>query len=129
MGKGQRAREARAGKRDEMKKAAAKAVRRKKITKALSILLTLVIVIGIVGFISFRVVDDTGYFMRNTISMSTKNYKVDNAMMTYYIKNMYHTYGSSFSSSIDSSKLLKDQEYLDGTWLDQFIDFTEPQVE
>ena len=82
MGKGQRAREARAGKRDEMKKAAAKAVRRKKITKALSILLTLVIVIGIVGFISFRVVDDTGYFMRNTISMSTKNYKVDNAMMT-----------------------------------------------
>lgn len=126
MGKGQRARESRAGKREEMKKAAAKAIRRRRITNVLAILVTIVIVIGVVAMITLPSVLNT--ITLNEIAIETDNYKVDNAMMTYYVKNIYHSTSESLSSVIDSSQTLESQEYLDGTWLDYFLDIAETQV-
>ena len=132
MGKGQRAREARAGKKEEMRKAAAKLVRKKKITKAVTWVVTIAIVIGILSILSYNIVADTGYFLRNTVAVSTANTKVDNAMMTYYLKSVYSSLASQgYSSLIDTTKPLKDQDYPygSGTWFDFVLGETQNEVQ
>ncbi len=129
MGKGKRAREARAGKREQMKIAAAKKVRREKITKAVTAIVSILVVAAIVLGIAYSVVASTGFFLRNAVAMSTDNYKVDNAMMTYYTKSIYHNMQSYFSSMIDSQKSLDSQSYGDGTWLDYFVGQAKIEVE
>ena len=129
MGKGKRAREARAGKREQMKIVAAKKVRREKITKAITAVISILVVAAIVLGIAYSVVASTGFFLRNAVAMSTENYKVDNAMMTYYTKSIYHNMQSYFSSMIDSQKSLSSQSYGDGTWLDYFVGQAKIEVE
>lgn len=129
MGKGKRAREARAGKREEMKKAALKKIRRQKISKAITVVVSVLIIAAIVVGIAYSTVASTGYFLRNAVAMSTENYQVDNAMMTYYTKSIYYSMQSYFSSMIDSSKSLDSQEYGDGTWLDYFLSQAQNEAE
>lgn len=129
MGKGQRAREARAGKREEMKKAAAKKVRREKITKAVTTVVSILVVAAIVLGIAYSTVASTGFFLRNAVALSTDNYKVDNAMMTYYTKTIYYQMQSYFSSMIDNTKSLDSQSYGDGTWLDYFVGQAQNEAE
>lgn len=133
MGKGQRARQARAGKREEMKAAAIKLRRRKKIIKITSICVAIVLVIGILSTVIYNTIANTGYFLRNTVVMSTKNFEVDNAMMTYYIKNEFYSFADANSSylsmyGLDTSKPLKNQKYGDGTWFDQFLSASKENV-
>ncbi len=133
MGKGQRSREARAGKREEMKKAAAKQLRRKKFNKIIGICVAVVAVIGIAAVVIYNSIASTGYFLRNTIALSTENYKVDNAMMTYYVKNQYYSFANQNSEylsmyGLDTSKSLKEQSYGDGTWLDYFVEQAKTQA-
>ena len=98
MGKGQRARNERAGKREEMKIRAAKLKRRKKINKIIGICVGIVAVLAIAFGIAYNAVAATGYFLRNTVAMSSDNYTVDNAMMTYYLKNEYYTFTNQYSN-------------------------------
>ncbi len=134
MGKGKRSREARAGKREEMKAAALKLRRRKKITKFISTCIAIVVVIGILSTIVYNVIAGTGYFLRNTVAMSTKNFEVDNAMMAYYIKNEYYTFADQNSDylsmyGLSTDKSLKSQKYGEKTWFDEFLSATKLQVE
>ena len=134
MGKGKRSREARAGKREQMKAAAIKLRRRQKITKAISIVVAVVVVIGILSTIVYNTIANTGYFLRNTVAMSTKNFEVDNAMMAYYIKNEYYSFADQYSSylsmyGLDTEKPLKSQKYGDDTWFDYFLSTAKNQVE
>lgn len=126
MGKGQRARNERAGKREEMKIRAAKIKRRKKINKIIGICAGVVAVLAIAFGIAYNAVAATGYFLRNTVAMSSDNYTVDNAMMTYYLKNEYYTFTNQYSNylsmyGLDTSKSLKRQSYGDSTWFDYFM--------
>ena len=98
MGKGQRARAERAGKREEMKIKAAKLKRRKKINKIIGICVAAFIVVAIVFAVAYNAIAATGYFLRNTVVMSSENYQVDNAMMTYYLKNEYYTFANQYSN-------------------------------
>lgn len=133
MGKGQRARAERAGKREEMKIRAAKLKRRKKINKIIGVCAAAVVVIAIIGAVVYNAVAATGYFLRNTVVMSTENYKVDNAMMTYYLKNEYYSFTNQYSNylsmyGLDTEKSLKKQSYGDSTWFDYFMNQAKTQV-
>lgn len=134
MGKGKRSREARAGKREEMKAAALKLRRRKKITKIISTILTIVIVVGILSTIVYNTIANTGYFLRNTVAMSTKNFEVDNAMMAYYIQNEFYSFADVNKNylsmyGLDTTKSLKSQKWGEQTWFDYFLSTTKEQVE
>ncbi len=134
MGKGKRSREARAGKREEMKAAALKLRRRKKITKIISICVAVVLVMAIVSTIAYNAIAATGYFLRNTVAMSTKNFEVTNAMMAYYIKNEFYSFTDQYSDylsmyGLDPEKSLKSQKYGEETWFDHFLTTAKTQVE
>lgn len=133
MGKGQRARQARVGKREEMKAAAIKLRRRKKIVKIISMCVAIVLAIGIVSTVIYNSIANTGYFLRNTVVMSTKNFEVDNAMMAYYIKNEFYSFADQYSDylsmyGLDTTKSLKSQKYGDKTWFDEFLSAAKEQV-
>ncbi len=133
MGKGQRARQARAGKRDEMKAAAIKLRRRKKIVKIISTCVAIVLALGIVSTVIYNTIANTGYFLRNTVVMSTKNFEVDNAMMAYYVKNEFYSFSDQYSEylsmyGLDTTKPLKSQKYGDNTWFDEFLSAAKEQV-
>ena len=133
MGKGQRSREARVGKREELKKIAAKKKLRSKIYKIVGAAAAAVAVVAIVGIVIYNTIASTGYFLRNTVAMKTDNYQVDNAMMTYYVKNQYYSFVNQYGDylsmyGLDTSKSLKSQEYGDGTWFDYFLGLAEDQA-
>ncbi len=70
-----------------------------------------------------------GFFQRQTVSISSENHEIDNAVLSYYFFTQYQgfmnnvgSYASSFG--LDSSKSLKTQkcQFLeDGTWYDYFM--------
>ena len=133
MGKGKRAREARAGKREELKIRAAKLRLRQKITKIVGWSLACVAAVAIVAGVTYNAIANTGYFLRNTVAMSSKNFEVDNAMMTYYVKNEYFSFANTYADylsmyGLDTSKTLKSQSYGDGTWFDYFLSQAKTQV-
>lgn len=133
MGKGQRSREARAGKREEMKKVAAKQRLMQKVKRIISVCVIVVLLLGVASIAVYNTVSKTGYFLRNTVAMSTDNYEVDNAMMTYYLKNQYYSFVNSYSDylsmyGLDTSKSLKAQTYGEGTWFDYFLEQAKSQV-
>ncbi len=126
MGKGKRVREARAGKRQEMKIRAKKLALRQKITKIVGYSVAGVAAVAVVALITYNTIASTGYFLRNTVAMSSKNFEVDNAMMTYYLKNEYYSFTNQYADyltmyGLDTSKSLRSQSYGDGTWFDYFL--------
>ncbi len=133
MGKGQRARQARAGKREEMKAAAIKLRRRKTIVKIISTCVAVVLAIGLLSIVVYNTISGTGYFLRNTVAMSTENFEVDNAMMAYYVKNQYYSFTDQYGDylsmyGLDTTKSLKSQAFGEGTWFDEFLSAAKDQV-
>ena len=135
MGKGQRSREARAGKREELKKAAAKKKLHQKIKKIIGISVAGVVAVGLIGVVAYNTIASTGYFLRNTVAMKSDNFQVDNAMMTYFVKDQYFAFADQYGDSLsyfglDSSKSLASQAcgIQEGTWLDYFLSQTKETV-
>ena len=133
MGKGQRSREARAGQKEEQKKVIAKKKLQKKIKKIVGISITSVIALALVFMVVFNAVSSTGFFLRNTVAMETDNFKIDNAMMTYFVKNQYYNYANTNGEmlealGLDPQKSLASQSYGDGTWLDFFLSSAKTQA-
>lgn len=133
MGKGQRAREARAGKKEELKKIAAKQKLRSKIYKVAGICAAALAAVAVVGVVAYNTVASTGYFLRNTVAMKTTDCEIDNAMMTYYLKNQYYNFANQNADyltmyGLDTQKSLKSQKYGDGTWFDYFLDLAKNQA-
>lgn len=133
MGKGQRSREARAGKREELKRIAAKKKLRNKIYKIAGATAAALAAIAIIGIVIFNTISSTGYFLRNTVAMKTENYQVDNAMMTYYLKRQYYNFVNQYNDylsmyGLDTKKSLKSQKYGEGTWFDYFLGLAKDQA-
>lgn len=144
MGKGQRSRAARAEemarKKIEMKKKA----KRAKITKLLTSICAIVVVVALVGGITYGVVHtklkDNGVLLHRDIALSSENYEINNAMMMYYFQNNYAAFVSQYQNylsyyGLDTSKSLKEQNYpgtsADGgtqSWYDYFMTSTRDQV-
>lgn len=126
MGKGQRAREARAGKKEELKVIAAKKKLQSKIKKIIGICAASAVAVAIVAVVIYNSIASTGYFLRNTIALKTDNFQVDNAMLTYYLKTRYYNVIGQDNQyltmlGLDTTKSLKSQSYGDGTWFDYFL--------
>lgn len=98
MGKGQRARNERAWQKRRNENQSGKAQTPQKINKIIGICVGIVAVLAIAFGIAYNAVAATGYFLRNTVAMSSDNYTVDNAMMTYYLKNEYYTFTNQYSN-------------------------------
>ncbi len=84
------------------------------------------------GVIIFNKVAEGGYFYRSTVSVSSENYEVNNAMLSYYFNSQYQQMSSSLEQmGVDLTKNLKDQTYTsDMTWFDFIMEsYTIPQVE
>ncbi len=101
----------------------------KKILGTIAVILVAVIVIGVVSLYS---IVDSGFIQRHQVAMETENYKVTTAMMNYYFNTLYQNYSGSLASmGLDTSKSLKEQDYISGdmTWFDYFMDMTKSNVE
>lgn len=126
MGKGQRAREARAGKKEELRAIAAKKKLQSKIKKIIGICAASAVAVAIVAVVIYNSIASTGYFLRNTVALKTDNFQVDNAMLTYYLKTRYYNVIGQDNQyltmlGLDTKKSLKSQSYGDGTWFDYFL--------
>ncbi len=145
MGKGQRARLARADEMKEKKINAKKQEKREKAVRLISLITAIVLVVGLVGWIGYSVVDNTnrsnGTYLTRDIAAESANFKVTNAQLMYYFQSYYSNFVNSNSQylsayGLDTSKSLKEQTYPstaeDGSkmsWYDFFMESTVSQVQ
>lgn len=78
---------------------------------------------------------DNGYFLRKSVSVTSKNYEINNAMISYFFYEEYRdfvneNYESLGKMKLSSEKSLKKQKsyYDDGTWYDHFMKLTEENI-
>lgn len=112
-------------------KNAEKAAKRKSTLAAVSVILVIALCLGVMAYTK---VADSGYFYRNTVSVKSENFEVNNAMMQYFFNVNYQQMYSSLSQlGVSTSSGLKDQSYpysTEMTWFDYFMkNVTVPQVE
>ncbi len=133
MGKGKRAREERATfTKEPVKKSGfgdkLSAFFGKKAVKIIATVLVVAILVGGFGYLGIREIDKaTGISLRNTVSITTENFEMNNAMVAYlfgtsYLEfyNQYYYYMSYLG--LDPSVSLKKQNYGERTWFDYFMD-------
>ena len=95
---------------------------------AISMILVFALFIGIFAYTK---IVDSGVFYRSTVSVSSENFKVDNAMMSYFFNSQYQNMASYLQQSgVDTTKNLKEQMYSGTTsWFDYIMqELTVPQV-
>ncbi|MGI6269551.1 MAG: peptidylprolyl isomerase [Candidatus Howiella sp.] len=108
--------------------------RRRKIIALCAGILAAVILLSGGTAIGVRYYKESGAALRGTEVMSSENFSVDAAMMTYFFNETYQTYVSSNSSylsytGLDTTVSLKEQEYASGvTWFDYLMEQTQSQV-
>lgn len=92
-----------------------------KIFLALTAVLLVVVLLG-------SVLGSTGLLLRSSAPLSSANFKVDGAMMTYFYRTSYYSLLSQLGDyasymGLDTTKPLKSQTYVDGeqTWHDYLI--------
>ncbi len=94
--------------------------------------LILAVLVGIYA-LTRTVIQNTGIVLRNRVAMSSDNFEVDAAMLSYYF---YETYQNEVAAQtnvlytgIDSARSLKEQDYTSMiTWFDFFMDKTTARV-
>ena len=102
-------------------------------------LIAIILTVAIVAGVAVSLRSANGVFNRMTTTVSSKHYTVNANMMSYYFKlqyeNFYNSYGSYFSSMLDTSKSLKEQNYSEATdsaeaetWFDYFMNQTVESV-
>ncbi len=131
MGKAKRAKEKRLL--EEQRKSEAEAKKRaekKENIKIATVIIAIVLVIAIlVTSVCLVVISvkKSGNYLRNKVSVSSENYEINNAMLSYlfadtfYSQKEYFDYYSSYFK-LDTSSSLKSQSYSDSmTWYDYFL--------
>ena len=112
---------------------ASKNVKKQGSKKTVISVICMVLVIALFGgVIIFNKVADSGYFYRNTVSVSSENFEVNNAMLSYFFNAQYQNmYSSLEQMGVDLEQNLKDQKYTkDMSWFDFIMQsYTIPQVE
>ncbi|MBE6708796.1 MAG: hypothetical protein E7578_06095 [Ruminococcaceae bacterium] len=97
----------------------------------ISVICMVLVMALFIGVIVYNKVVEDGYYYRNTISASSENYEINNAMMSYYFNSSYQNMSSSMEQmGVDLQKNLKDQTYTSNkTWFDFIMEsYTVPQV-
>ncbi|MBE6562556.1 MAG: hypothetical protein E7660_02340 [Ruminococcaceae bacterium] len=120
----------------ERRAAAAKAKKKANLSNTIILVSVILLFAVAIGLFGYKTVITSGIIDRCTTVVSSENFSVNNAMMTYYFNSVYQNfagqYGSSLSSfGLDTSKDLKSQTSIDGqtSWYDYFMTQTESQVQ
>ena len=99
-----------------------------KIFLSLTAVLLVVVLLG-------SALGSTGLLLRSSAPLSSANFKVDGAMMTYFYRTSYYSLLSQLGDyasymGLDTSKPLKSQTYIDGeqTWHDYLLDSAAAQA-
>ncbi len=71
--------------------------------------------------------------MESTISVTTSNYQINNAMISFFFNSVYKSDLANYSSylsavGLDPNKPLKDQAYGDSTWFDFYLEYALSQL-
>lgn len=79
-------------------------------------LITLVVTFAILFSVAFSLLASNGVFGRMRTPLATKNYKINNNMLSYYFYTQYQAFQQDYSNymsyfSLDTSKPLKDQPF------------------
>ncbi|MBR5452864.1 MAG: peptidylprolyl isomerase [Clostridia bacterium] len=127
MGKGRRSRENR---NTDVLAASKKNTKVKKNSSTLVLSLVCILLVGVCLFVTVgNSIVNGGGAIRKTVSVETENYKINNAMVTYFFGNIYQNYLSTYSGylsyiGLDTNKSLKSQQFSsDGrTWFDYFME-------
>ncbi len=96
-------------------------------TAVIAVVLVVALIVGSVSVLVTSI-KKTGNYLRNTVSVSSENYEINNAMLSYlfadnfYMQKSYFDYYQSYFG-FDTSKSLKSQSYGDDmTWYDYFLE-------
>lgn len=93
---------------------------------AVSILLVIAIIVGACCLV-VTAIRSTGNYLRDKVSITSKNYEVDNAMMSYFFRSTVNNYISQYYYylsyiGLNTSTALRDQSYSDTmSWYDFFM--------
>ncbi|MDD5923237.1 MAG: peptidylprolyl isomerase [Clostridia bacterium] len=93
-----------------------------------------IVLLTVASVVTYVALDNSGVFLRQKIAMSTKDFEVNDAMMTYYVQDTYDSYLENFADSLSSDGLdtstdLESQDKdSDQTWRDFFIQKAEETV-
>jgi len=99
---------------------------KEKRNKFIAIVCTVLVVAILGSLVVYSNLVTSGFFLRNTVSATTENYEVSNAVFSYFFNNHYQEFASTYGYyfPIDANKSLKGQAcsmYSDGTtWFDYF---------
>ena len=112
---------------EERKKAVKGAALRRVLIPVVAVVLA--VALAVVGVIAgYNAVLDNGSLSRSRVAMQSRNYKVTNAMMSYYVYSEYYAYVGSdeeaANKGIDPKVSLKKQScslYTSGSWFDYFL--------
>ena len=117
--------------------------------KMISTVATVLVIVLLIGGLTFDALSSRGVFLRAKTVMSSDDYTVNGAMMTYYMNANYHSYMTNMENTysslltslgydiydflgIDPSVSLKKQVQnteTGATWFDYFADTTKANVE
>lgn len=144
MGKGSRNRAAYENEKIQKREALAKAKKKQKITKRVTIIVVALALVAAIGGGVFAVTNSIKTKNRTafhkTVAVSSDNYKVTTAMMSYFFNLQYMTfqntnYNNLSNIQIDTTASLKDQtcdeqfaQEEGQTWYDYFYSLAEKQV-
>ncbi len=132
MGKGARSREKNVDKKLKRAEENVKEVKKAKWGKFWTIIISLFLVVVVAStMLVYNFYYANANYLRNNVVMDSENIEVDNAMMTYFLRNEYNTYlGQMYDAytgytGVDTTKSLKAQEFsADTTWFDYFLDIS-----
>jgi len=96
------------------------------------IAVSMILVIALcLGAMIYSKVAESGLFYRNTVSITSEHYEIDNAMLQYFFNTQFQNMSSSLQQfGVNLQKNLKDQKYTSTkTWYDYMMqDITVPHV-
>lgn len=115
---------------EEQKKQAALAKKKAFRNKIIAIVCVVLAVVIIGSSLVYNKLVSSGVFLRNTVSVTSENYELDNALASYFFHTAYQTTLSQASYylsylGLDTSQSLKSQSCMmleSGTWFDYFME-------
>lgn len=100
-------------------------------SKTLISVISMVLVLALfAGVIVYSKVVDNGFFYRNSISVSSENFEVNNAMLQYYFNTIYANLTSTLQQmGVDTQKNLKESQFTSTqSWFSYIMDSTLDEV-
>ena len=116
----------------QRKEQAAAAAKKSVRNKFIAIVCTILAVVLLATPIVYSKLITSGYFLRRTVSVTTENFEVDNAVVSYFLHEYYQQFISTYATSLsyfglNTQATLKSQQCLmlqNGSWFDYFLDTT-----